>query len=119
MSRQQDELMPVKNFYWCCSTNFIFSSLPKPSQDTVEKLRTFPSLFTGEFDQVLVESTEEPKVIDAAAGIVLPPKHLTELDRLAVVVHQIDRRCATMPKGAVKYTPSHMVTGNEAFKGLS
>jgi len=61
--------------------------LAKPSANTVEKLRAFPSLFTGEFDQVLVQSTEAPKVIDAAAGIVLPPKHLTELDRLAVVVH--------------------------------
>ena len=111
--------MPAKSFYWCSSTNFIFSSLPKPSQATVEKLRAFPSMFTGEFDQVLVQSMEAPKVIDAAAGIVLPPKHLTELDRLCVVVHQIDRRCMCVPKGVMKYTPSHTVTMNEAFKGLS
>ena len=58
-------------------------------------------------------------MIDAAAGIVLPPKHLTELDRLAVVVHQIDRRCASVPKGMLKYTPSHTVVKNEAFRGLS
>jgi len=39
---------------------------------------------------VLVKSEEKPKVIDSAAGIILPPKHLTELDRLAVVVNQIN-----------------------------
>ena len=91
----------------------------KPSSNNVNKLRTFPSLFTGEFDQVLIQSTEPAKVIDAAAGIVLPPKHLTELDRLAVVVHQIDRRCHAVPKGCVKYTPSHTVCQNEAFRGLN
>ena len=68
---------------------------------------------------MLVQSTEAPKVIDAAAGIVLPPKHFTELDRLAVVIHQIDRRCCAVPKGFLKYTPSHTVVENEAFKGLS
>lgn len=81
------ELVPAKHFYWCSSTNYIFSSLNKPSNECVQQLRSFPSLFTGEFDQVIVHSKEEPKVIDAAAGIVLPPKHMTELDRLAVVVH--------------------------------
>lgn len=58
-------------------------------------------------------------MIDAAAGIVLPPKHMTELDRLSVVVHQIDRRCSAVPKGVLKYTPSHLVIENEAFRGLS
>jgi radial spoke head protein 9 len=114
-----DDLVPSKHFFWCSSTNFIFSSLPKPTQSVCEKLRTFPSLFTGEFDQVLVQSTEPAKVIDAAAGIVLPPKHMTELDRLSVVVNQIDRRCTAVPKGCVKYTPSHAIVYNEAFRGLS
>ena len=68
---------------------------------------------------MLVQSKDEPKVIDAAAGIVLPPKHLTELDRLAVVVHQIDRRCSALPRGSLKYTPIHTVCENEAFRGLS
>lgn len=53
----------------------------------MDKLGSLTYLFSGEFDQVLIESSEPPKVIDAAAGIVLPPKHLTELDRLSVVVH--------------------------------
>lgn len=81
------DLVPAKHFYWCSSQNYIFSSLSKPTQNTITKLRAFPMLFTGEFDQVIVQSHEPPKVIDAAAGIILPPKHLTELDRLSVVVN--------------------------------
>ena len=58
-------------------------------------------------------------MIDAEAGIVLPPKHLTELDRLAVTVTSIDRSCFCVPKGALKYNPLHLVQTNEAFKGLA
>ena len=79
--------IPPKHFFWCNSTNFTFSMLPAPSAESMQKLGNLSYLFSGEFDQVLVESSEPPKVIDAAAGIVLPPKHLTELDRLSVVVH--------------------------------
>jgi len=77
------------------------------------------TLFSGEFDTVLIESTDPPTVIDAAAGIVLPPKHLTELDRLAATVCEIDRACFSVPRGALKFTPLNQVLVNEAFKGLS
>jgi radial spoke head protein 9 len=75
-------------------------------------------LFSGEFDTVIFESDEAPKVIDAMSGIILPPKHVTELDRLAFVVNEIDRSCSAIPTGALKYTPLHQVIFNEAFKGL-
>ena len=58
-------------------------------------------------------------MIDAAAGIILPPKHLTELDRLAATVREIDRACSAVPRGALKYTPLNQVLFNEAFRGLS
>ena len=112
------ELVPAKQFFWCLSTNFIFSSLPKPNADAHRKLGGISAFFTGEFDQVLVESTDAPVVIDAAAGIVLPPKHLTELDRLSVVVHSIENACSAIPQGSLKYTPTDSVTFNEAFSGL-
>jgi hypothetical protein len=67
---------------------------------------------------VLVESSEPAVVIDAAAGIILPPKHLTELDRLSVVVRAIDNSCSAVPKGSLKYTPLDTVVFNEAFRGL-
>lgn len=111
--------MPPKHFFWCSSTNFTFSSLPTPNAECKAKLGCLASLFSGEFDSVLVESSEAPKVIDAAAGIVLPPKHLTELDRLAVVVNQINDSCSCAPKGALKFTPTQTVHLNEGFRGLS
>jgi hypothetical protein len=111
--------VPNKHFFWCSSTNLVFSALPVPNNASREKLSGLEILFTGEFDTVLVKSNEKPKVIDASAGIVLPPKHLTELDRLAVVVNQINNSCSAVPKGAVKYTPTHQVCHNEGFSGLS
>ena len=75
----------------------------KPEQ--ARQLIELGTLFSGEFDTVLIESNEPPQVIDAAAGIVLPPKNLTELDRLAATVREIDRACFSVPRGALKYTP--------------
>lgn len=115
----QSGQMPTKNFFWCSSQNCTFASLPCVDGDCAGALRKIDTLFTGEYDTVLVESTEEPKVIDAAAGIVLPPKHMTELDRLAVTVRDIENDCAAVPKGTLKYTPLHKITFNEAFRGLS
>ena len=88
------------------------------NDEQTKQLSEIGSLFSGEFDTVLVQSNEPPKVIDAAAGIILPPKNLTELDRLAATVRQIDRECFSVPRGSHKYTPLHQVTCNEAFKGL-
>lgn len=84
----------------------------------MDKLGSLSYLFSGEFDQVLVESSEAPKVIDAVAGIVLPPKHLTELDRLSVVVHMISDACSALPRGSAKCVPTGQVLFNEAFCGL-
>lgn len=83
------------------------------------KFKELRTLFSGEFDTVIFESTEAPKIIDAVHGIVLQPKHLTELDRLSFVVHEIDRSCSAIPSGALKYTPLHQVIFNEAFKGVA
>ena len=70
------------------------------------KLKEFEStMFSGEFDTILLQSTDPPTVIDAAAGIIVPPKHLTELDRLAVTIKAIDRSCCAVPRGALKFTP--------------
>ena len=99
--------MPKKQFYWCSSSNYIFSSLPSLNEEQSSQLADIGALFSGEFDTVIVQSNEPPKVIDAAAGIILPPKHLTELDRLAATVSQIDKECFSVPRGALKYTPLH------------
>ena len=48
----------------------------------------------------------------------LPAKGLTELDRLAHVVSQIESDCQIVPRGAVKKIPLEEIRKNEAFKGL-
>ena len=118
-AKPQTANMPTKTFYWCSSQSFCFASLPAVAADKGAQLIALGSLFTGEFGTVLIESTEAPKVIDAARGIVLQPKHLTELDRLAATVQEIDRSCSSVPRGALKYTPLHQVVTNEAFRGLT
>ena len=97
--------LPTKNFYWCSSANYVFSSLPSVTPAQARQLTDLSCLFSGEFDTVLIESNEPPQVIDAAAGIILPPKHLTELDRLAATVKEIDRACSAVPRGSLKFTP--------------
>jgi len=74
---------------------------------------------TGEYDRILIRGTGNGIVVDEDAGIVLPPKSITELDRLAYIVHSIENSCQAVPKGSFKYTPIKEVKRNEAFKGLS
>lgn len=119
LTEPQHGSFPTKQFYWTSSSNFVFSSLPESNPAHASKFRSMRTLFSGEFDTIVFESEEGPKVIDAAHGIILPAKHMTELDRLAYVVHEIDRACSVVPSGALKYTPLHQVIFNEAFRGLT
>jgi radial spoke head protein 9 len=50
--------------------------------------------------------------------IKVPPKDLTELDRLKYVTLAIENDCQIAPVGAFKMTAQHQVRRNEAFKGL-
>ena len=49
----------------------------------------------------------------------IPERGLTELDRLAYVVTQIDSDCFIVPRGSVKKIPLNEVRKNEAFRGLN
>jgi hypothetical protein len=53
-----------------------------------------------------------------AEEIKVPPKELTEIDRLNYVVYAIENDCQIAPLGAFKMTSQHQVRRNEAFKGL-
>ena len=48
----------------------------------------------------------------------VPPKELTEIDRLKYVVLAIENDCQIAPLGAFKMTSQHQVRRNEAFKGV-
>jgi hypothetical protein len=106
--------------YWCSSSSWVFSELPKVSENAADvlKLKQINTFFSGEFDQVLYQNTAPPTVIDADLGVFMQAKPVTELDRLSFVYNQI---CLNQvrPKGWLKYTPAQKFEHNEAFSGLS
>jgi hypothetical protein len=50
-------------------------------------MRTF---FTGEYEKVIIKVGGQGIVVDEDAGIILPPKQVTELDRLSHVVYSVE-----------------------------
>lgn len=113
-----------KSFYWCSSTNYNFASLPAVDKKQVATLASFNGLFTGEHDKILKESesTDRTEIFvdeDDAIPIVIKGKNVTELDRLAYAVNEIERQCHLVPEGSVKLTPLHEIRRNEAFNGLN
>jgi radial spoke head protein 9 len=50
--------------------------------------------------------------------IKIPPKNLSEIDRLVYIVKAVENDCFIVPIGAFRMTPVHQVRRNEAFKGL-
>jgi len=67
------------------------------------------------------EGEEEPPADDADPGQAKPagPKKLTEADRLALLVHEIDFDTAVVPKGAYTLSEDHQVLASQDFKGLT
>lgn len=111
---------PTKNFYWCSSSNFIFSALPLPLEKFQKELNELNVYFTGEHDRVVIDAAaSNPVVIDEDEGIIIPAKRVTELNRLSQVVYSIESNCACVPKGSFKFTPLKETIRNEAFRGLT
>lgn len=112
-----------KSFYWCSSTNYNFASMPLVSKKLAPTLATFNGLFTGEHDKILKEGVEDGQETYVFENDVLvvssKGKNITELDRLAYTVNEIDRQCHLVPEGSTKLTPLHEIRRNEAFVGLN
>ena len=64
--------------------------------------------FTGQHEKILLKSFED----------IMKLKNFTELDRLSVVVHQIEDECNIVPLGALRMIPTHELVMNPNFKGL-
>lgn len=76
--------------------------------------------FSGEHDRIVIDAPATAQVvIDEDAGIVIPAKSVTELNRLSSVIHSIESNCALVPKGSFKFTPLKETIANEAFRGLT
>ena len=76
--------------------------------------------FTGEYDTILAPGLEAAKEIFLDENDPLPvqvkSKPVTELDRLAHIVHRIENECHVVPEGSYKLI--NEVKPNEAFSGL-
>lgn len=112
-----------KTFYWCSSSNWNFASMPSISPKWEIELAEYNGLFTGEHDKILHEASgegHETYVFENDTLVVTNKgKNITELDRLAYVVNEIEKQCHLVPEGSVKLTPLHEIRRNEAFCGLS
>lgn len=133
---------PVKKFYWATNNDFKFQEMPETLEQHNEHVNKYNDFFTGDSAKVL-ENLEAPadegegEAKDAGANegegenakeleseseddeVGIPPKNMTELDRLAFVVMAIENDCQIVPVGSIKLTPLHEVRKNEAFKGLT
>lgn len=135
---------PVKKFYWALNTDFKFQELPEILEQHTEYINKYNDFFSGDPNKILEnlespaaegegeaakhdegnegEGGENAKDIDTESEddeIKIPPKNMTELDRLTFVVLAIENDCQIVPIGSIKLTPLHEVRKNEAFKGLN
>lgn len=132
-----------KKFYWALSNDYNFMELPELNDQHTEFINRDKSFFTGEPNRNLKkpadgeeeQQEEEPPAddddgeegdakendsnISEAEEIKVPPKELTEIDRVRFVVSAIENDCQMAPVGAFKMTAQHQLRRNEAFRGLT
>jgi hypothetical protein len=137
---------PVKKFFWALSKDFEFTELPELNDQHKAAVNNATAYFEGnpkkklvsvkkegddggeggdgrakgeEGEAAAVKNQENLSDLSEEEEIKIPPKDLTELDRLTFVVYAIENDCSIAPVGAFKMTPTHQVRRNEAFRGLS
>jgi len=77
-------------------------------------------LFSGQHTNVVVSQSGECSAfrLEPSTLSCLDGKDVTELDRLAYTVCQINHQCTLVPVGSHKMTPLNEVSRNEAFEGV-
>eukprot|EP00930_Biecheleria_cincta_P002983 TRINITY_DN103927_c0_g1_i1.p1 TRINITY_DN103927_c0_g1~~TRINITY_DN103927_c0_g1_i1.p1 ORF type:complete len:287 (+),score=66.60 TRINITY_DN103927_c0_g1_i1:28-888(+) len=116
---------PTKHFFFA-TKDFQFSALATPSAEEVQRIVEL----CGDKPLVGVPSTgleppkegdEEPPAEEGEEGVQPQegPKKLTEVDRLAMLVQEIDFDTSVVPRGAYTIDECHTVVPSRDFKGLS
>jgi radial spoke head protein 9 len=120
-----------KLFYFSVDGGVSFSKMPEVDEFIREKSKAVRGTFTGNPSKKLrdkpgseqdSEPEDEPDDNASNAEEKAPKKKervLTELDRLADAVLQIDSSTCVVPKGAFVLTATGEIVRNESFKGLS
>ena len=116
-----------KKFFYCLSSDYVFMEMPNLNDQHVDFINRDNGFFRGEPNRKLKqpvegeEAPEEPapeegeegeegekKELDSneseAEEIKVPPKELTEIDRLNYIVFAIENDCQIAPLGAFKMT---------------
>ena len=116
---------PKKKYYFCSSSNFIFSELPDIQTHHIPNFHKFNTYFIGNPDIILEKYDSEKNQIldDELEGDNFKPKlkkkNMTETDRLSFVVRAIDRDCSVVPIGGFKMLPINELRRNDLFEGLN
>ena len=115
---------PKKKYFFCSSSNFIFSELPDIQSHHIDNFYKFNTYFIGNPDIILEKyESEQNKNLDEVIGDTFKPKlkkkNMTETDRLSFVVRTIDHDTSVVPVGGFKMLPINELRRNDLFEGLS
>ena len=115
---------PKKKYFFCSSSNFIFSELPDIQPHHIDNFYKFNTYFIGNPDIILEKyESEQNQNIDEVIGDTFKPKlkkkNMTETDRLSFVVRTIDHDTSVVPVGGFKMLPINELRRNDLFEGLS
>ncbi|CAE7945996.1 rsph9 [Symbiodinium sp. KB8] len=108
--RDMKPAYPNKRFFYAAE-DFKFKAMPDLSEEVGEAVSML---------QLTTPLTGDPSALLESVGGVEPKAGptLTELDRLALLVQEIDFDTATVPKGAYSLNEAQVVVPNSAFRGL-
>jgi radial spoke head protein 9 len=118
---------PGRKFFFCNSSNFIFSELPEIQDHHINSFLKFNTYFIGNPDIILENfdsyETDDNNYNEEENEEVFKPKlklkNLTESDRLSFVVRSIDFDCNVVPEGAFKMLPINELRRNDTYSGLN
>ena len=115
---------PKKRYFFCSSSNFIFSELPDIQPHHIDNFYKFNTYFIGNPDIILEKyESEQNQNLDEVIGDKFKPKlkkkNMTETDRLSFVVRTIDHDTSVVPVGGFKMLPINELRRNDLFEGLS
>ena len=116
---------PKKKYFFCSSSNFIFSELPSLYSHQIPNFHKFNTYFIGNPDIILekYDSGNAANFDEENEGDSFKPKikkkNMTETDRLSFVVRAIDRDCSVVPVGGFKMMPINELRRNDLFEGLN
>jgi radial spoke head protein 9 len=123
---REHPLFPKKKFYFCNSTNFVFSEMPEVLEHHLKDMEKFNTYFIGNPEIILekyesnndkIEDFEESHDNEDIFKPKYRLKNLTEGDRLSYVVRSIDYDTNVVPEGAFKMLPINEMRRNDTFTG--